>query len=73
MLPEVGKTYLMRHSRKGNAKVKILSISDDEVWVDVEIISGTLRGIGAGSVRQAGDAVRARLQLCQFVEHDGIT
>lgn len=65
-LPDVGKIYRVHHSRKGRATVRIETISDDEIWIDAVIIEGTLSGIGAGSVRMEGDAVRMRASLCKF-------
>lgn len=41
--PEVGKIYDLRHSRFGRATVKIISITGE--WIDVEVVSGVLRGM----------------------------
>lgn len=60
----VGKIYQMSHSRKGNARVKILVIEGE--WIDVEIVKGSVKGIGAGSYRETGDTLRVRESLASF-------
>ena len=60
----VGGIYQMSHSRKGNAMVKILAI--DSEWIDVEIVKGSVKGIGAGSYRETGDTLRVRETLARF-------
>lgn len=61
---KVGEVYRMSHSRKGNATVKILVI--DGEWIDVEIVKGSVQGIGAGSYRETGDTLRVRESLASF-------
>ena len=61
---EAGTTYKLCHARKGNAVVKVLQIG--EPWIDVQIVSGHLQGIGDGSYRGPGDEVRVRDSLSTF-------
>jgi len=61
---EAGKTYRLRHQRKGNAIVRIESIG--EPWIHVVIVQGTLRGIGAGALWVPGDNATVRDSLCEF-------
>jgi len=64
--PQVGKRYRMRHTRKGTCNVKILAVEGE--WIDVVIVSGHLKGIGAGSLAVAGDRKRVRESLVFFTE-----
>jgi hypothetical protein len=61
----VGQTYQLRHSRFGRAVVTVTGIPD-ETWLDVEVKSGVLRGMGAGSVAGPGDSKRVRREHCIF-------
>ena len=63
---EIGKTYKIHHSRKGNAVVKILGI--DGEWIDCVVLGDHLKGIGVGSLRMPGEEIRVRECLCNFVE-----
>ena len=40
MIPEIGKTYRMTHSRFGTATVYVTGKSGE--WVDIEIVEGLL-------------------------------
>lgn len=61
----VGQTYALRHSRFGRAVVTVTGIPD-ETWIDVEVVSGTMRGMGAGAVWGPGDSKRVRREHCLF-------
>jgi hypothetical protein len=61
----VGQTYTMRHCRFGRAVVTVTAIPDD-IWIDVVVASGTLRGMGADSVLGMGDSKRVRREHCTF-------
>ena len=62
--PIVGKTYPMRHERFGRATVKVVSI--DGEWLDLEILKGTLRGMGRGAVWRPSNIHCFRLSHCYF-------
>lgn len=41
--PKVGEVWNIRHSRKGDLTVKVLSDPSSGEWVDTEIVSGSPR------------------------------
>ena len=61
----VGQTYALRHSRFGRAVVTVTGIPD-ETWIDVEVKSGVMRGMGGGAVWGPGDSKRVRREHCTF-------
>ena len=61
----VGQTYALRHSRFGRAVVTVTGIPD-ETWIDVEVVSGVMRGMGGGAVWGPGDSERFRREHCAF-------
>ena len=65
----VGQTYALRHCRFGRAIVTVTAIPD-ETWIDVEVVSGTMRGMGAGAVWGPGDSKRVRREHCIFTPND---
>ncbi len=64
--PEVGQTYRLYHVRFGNAVVEVRDIQRD--WIDVLIVSGTLRGIN--NFWEPGETKTVRASHCQFTEHE---
>lgn len=60
----VGDTYRMNHQRKGSATVKVLQINGE--WIDVVLVAGSVKGIGSGSYREAGDTLTVRDSLATF-------
>ncbi len=70
----VGKTYKLRHCRFGVATVKILSKDDsrehpdapEDLWYDIVVLDGILRGIGRGARWGPGDIKRVRADHCHF-------
>lgn len=65
----VGQTYALRHSRFGRAVVTVTGIPD-ETWIDVEVVSGTMRGMGRGAVWGPGDSKRVRREHCTFTPNE---
>lgn len=61
---EEGKTYRLSHSRLGNAIVLVKDISDE--WVDIEVVEGTLQGLG--DTWSLGDKKSVRRSHCNFSE-----
>lgn len=57
-LPEVGKLYEIRHSRKGTFTGKLLSI--DGEWADIEIVRGVARAIMDYNIKYEGEKVTIR-------------
>ena len=60
----VNQTYALRHCRFGRAIVTVTATGD--TWIDVEVVSGTMRGTGAGAVWGPGDSRRVRREHCTF-------
>ena len=68
-MPAVGGIYKLRHQRFGCAEVEITKIPDD-TWVDVHVLKGELRGIGAGSRYGPGESRRVRMSHCTWTPLD---
>ena len=75
ILPIVGKEYALTRQRKGKCRCTVDQVHDcstvevpDDVWVDITVTKGSLRGIGVGSYRGVGESERVRLSLCYFGE-----
>lgn len=60
----IGEIYGLKHSRKGSAAVRIVDVLGE--WIDVILVSGTLRGMGSGSIRKPGDSITVRCTRCKF-------
>lgn len=67
--PTQGATYRLEHSRKGTCMVRVLEVEGDSVVV--EVVNGTLQGLGAGSHRAPGDTLRVSSGLAMFTDPDG--
>jgi len=65
---EVGKTYLIDHSRKGTFIAKLLK--DDGTWLTVEIVKGRAHYISTMNVGRGvvGDVITIRKSFCTFKE-----
>ncbi len=66
---EVGKTYLVNHSRKGTFTARMTRV--DDTWA-----TGVITGGHAGAMldyndRDKGEEVTMRLTLCKFTEQGG--
>lgn len=60
--PETGRVFKLRHERFGKAVVTILNQYSE--WIEVRIISGTLRG--AREDWEPGDTKTVRREHCFF-------
>ncbi len=60
--PEVGKTYIVRDSRKGTFTMRVTSV--DGEWATGIITKGIARAIMAYNIRYEGDTVTVRDVLC---------
>lgn len=58
--PLAGLKYMLKHSRFGQATVKVLSA--DETWAECEVLSGTMCGMGRGAVWGPGDTKTVRIE-----------
>lgn len=68
---EVGKTYIVEHSRKGVFLGEI--VKDGEYWATVKVVKGHANFIShMNQARGAvGDVFEVRKSLCEFKEIDG--
>ncbi len=64
--PEVGKTYRIKHSRKGTFSGIVTGL--DDTWAKVLIVAGTARAMLDYNEREAGETVTVRLSHCAFEE-----
>ena len=62
---EKGKIYLVKHSRKGNFRMKV--IEDNGEWIDGIIIEGKTNAVMYYNVREEGEKVTVRKSLCKFI------
>ena len=56
---EIGKTYKIKHSRKGTFIAK--AIGTDGEWVAVEIVSGVARAMMQYNAAVAGEQITLRI------------
>lgn len=60
---EVGKTYRIRHSRKGQFVFRVTGMNDE--WVSGEIVSGVAKAMLDYNVREAGEDITVRRSFIQ--------
>lgn len=65
-LPEIGKVYEVRHSRKGNFVMRATKVSDE--WLTGVILDGVAGAIMEDNVRDEGEEVSVRNTLCYLNE-----
>ncbi len=70
-VPEVGKLYLVSHSRKGLFRGRLKSVSG--VWATFQITEGVAEAILDHNVRYEGEEVTCRDSLCILGELPGAT
>lgn len=56
---EIGKTYKIKHSRKGSFTAK--AIGTDGEWITVEIVSGVAHAMMYYNVANVGDQTTLRI------------
>lgn len=62
---EAGKTYEIKHSRKGKLTVKIEGVSDE--WVHSKIIAGNAMGVRGDVLASEGDDLTFRASLATIL------
>lgn len=65
---EVGKTYLINHSRKGKFCGTVTSINDE--WADVTVTSGKAKAMLSYNECGPGEALTIRRSFCTFTPLD---
>lgn len=68
-LPEVGKIYDVRHSRKGNFTLEVTGV--DGEWVTGRIVRGVAGAMMRYNVREAGDEITVRASMTYLIELRG--
>ena len=61
-----GKTYFVKHNRKGNFFMKLTGQCD--VWASGEIVGGTAKAMMDYNVKEKGESITVRKSLASFVE-----
>lgn len=66
---EAGKTYEIKHSRKGKMTVKVERVSPDrdDTWVHSTIMKGAAKSISGGYLAYAGDDLTFRASLATII------
>ena len=62
---EVGKTYIVRHNRRGRFKLKVTEIAGE--WVTGETVSGKAQYVPRGPDTE-GAIITSRISFCDFTE-----
>ena len=57
-LPKVGVEYVVRHSRKGTFRARVVAVCGE--WLDVVVTSGVARAVMQYNVAEEGDPVTIR-------------
>ena len=66
MEPQIGKEYLVNHSRKGTFAASVKAV--DDTWATLEITAGKAKAMCRYNEAEAGEEVTVRLSHCQFTE-----
>lgn len=61
---EIGKTYDVKHNRKGNFKMRLDSLT--ETWATGTIIEGKTITINPDNSREEGEEVTIRIEFASF-------
>ena len=62
---EVGKTYEVRHCRKGTFTLRVTAINGE--WITGEIVAGVAKAVMSYSVGYEGDSITVRDSHCYFI------
>jgi len=65
---EMNQIYLVNHQRKGTFMLRIISESDDGVWVTGYIVSGKAKSILRYNKYEAGEKITVRKSFCKFTK-----
>ena len=60
-----GKIYLVKHTRKGNFRMKV--IEDSGEWVSGIVIEGIANAIMDYNIKEEGEKITVRKGLCRFI------
>ncbi len=65
VLPEIGKVYGVRHSRKGTFQMKVTRVSDE--WLTGNIIEGVAKALMSYNVRDVGEEITIRDSMTYLI------
>lgn len=68
---ETGKTYTVRHTRKGKFTLKVTDQND--VWISGTIVSGETNALLDYNRAYEGEEITIRKSFCSFKEIEPIT
>lgn len=63
---QIGKEYLVNHSRKGTFAARVKAV--DDIWATLDVTAGTAKAMMDYNDADAGEEVTVRLSHCQFTE-----
>ena len=63
---DAGKTYLIRHSRKGTFAARVVEVRDE--WADVIVVAGKASAAMSYNEAEVGDALTVRRSFCTLTE-----
>ena len=63
---QIGKEYLVNHSRKGTFTALVKEVDDE--WATLELTAGKAKAMCSYNKAEAGDEVTVRLSHCRFTE-----
>lgn len=69
-LVEVGKTYEIRHSRKGTFTGRVIQADPDSEWVTLVVTGGIANAVMSYNVAYEGDEVTVRRCHSHFIPRD---
>lgn len=64
--PQAGKTYTVKHSRKGTFTMRVLDVAGE--WVHGVIVAGRANAMLEYNERETGEDITVRDSLCHFTE-----
>jgi len=62
----VGRTYDVKHDRKGSFRVLVTAINGE--WIDALVVHGRANAMLAYNVAEEGDPITMRASMCRFKE-----
>lgn len=63
---QIGKEYVVNHSRKGTFSARVKGV--DGEWADLEVTAGKAGAMCSYNEREPGEDVTVRLSHCRFTE-----
>lgn len=64
--PEVGKIFIVNHSRKGKFTMKVTSVKEE--WAEGLVVDGYAKAVMDYNEKYIGDIITVRISMCSFTE-----